>query len=415
VINGMAMRRDPGLHGDLRERQYPTVMLPWYLESDDPKDPEQIKACDELTKIIKKTPRLQHLRLAIHEDRWYGRAGAQVCWDKVFLKGRKKIGIVDHLPVNGDKIGWHYDGTPKISVNAMFVPERGNKLIYDDYGAALLLTDPYYRERFIISQFEPTDADFAFESEKAMGVHGLGLRDRLYWAWFLKTEVMSWMMDALQRVGVNGMMYGFYESGNASARNAMIEALQMLVRDNISAFPQMPGSAPADTFQSIPPATIGYEVLFRLIEYLDGQMRKIIIGQTLSSDTGATGMGSGVAQLHESTKMNILRADAADHEEALTTQLLGPMIRMNYGELDFDIHMKMQVVQENATERMMAARSVFDMGIPLDREDIYEASGFGPPKDGANVVELPKADVDAVGQGRAAKPQRSTDGMNDAA
>src|SRR6185437_16104067 len=97
---------------------------------------------------------------------------------------------------------------------AMANPYAAQYIGNTDRGRAIFLRDPYWRDRFIISEFEPSDFDWMFEGSFAGGVHGVGLRSRLYWGWKLRTTLLGWTVDALQRIGVNGMLYGYYEDGN---------------------------------------------------------------------------------------------------------------------------------------------------------------------------------------------------------
>jgi phage gp29-like protein len=49
----------------------------------------------------------------------------------------------------------------------------------------------------------------------------------------------------------------------------------------------------------------------------------------LSSESAATGLGSGVANLHLDTLLQILKSDATNLEETLTSDLLDSILRVN--------------------------------------------------------------------------------------
>lgn len=386
-IDALAVRRDPDIHELIRKRQYPVIGTPFHLEPDDPKNPEQMEACEILTGIIEAIPRFQDLKRELKEDIFFGKSAVQVKFGRVQAKGEWRVGIVDHAPVHGDKIGYHFDGTPKIQVNSMFRPERNNRLMYDDRGASLVLSDPYYRQRFLISKFEPTDTDFYFESDMALALHGMGLRNWIYWPWWLRNEVMSWRLDALQRVGSNGMIYMMYDSGSDAARENAIATLKMLTRDNVAAIPMDPGDPGGERIFSIPPAAIGYTEQAALIDELDDKIRRVIVGQNLSGESASTGMGSGVADFQETTFQYIVRSDTTSLQETLTTELLPTLIRRNFGKLDFGIKLILSSDRKDVGERIAAAKMVHDMGEDIDRGELFDAAGLSPPKDDANIVE----------------------------
>ena len=60
---------------------------------------------------------------------------------------------------------------------------------------------------------ENDDADY-LEGELAGQIRGVGVRSRIYWMWWMREEVRSWLMDYLQRVGAGGLTIFYYEQGN---------------------------------------------------------------------------------------------------------------------------------------------------------------------------------------------------------
>ena len=138
--NALAMKRDAYYIGLLQERTAPTINLAWSLETDDEDDAAQAYVRAELTKIIKKTPRLIGLKQAAMEALWYGRAGAQIemrqpCYGEPFV-------VTKWSPVNGDKIQFGHDGTPSILVNSTTASEykaiREDSVTNSDRGGHLL-------------------------------------------------------------------------------------------------------------------------------------------------------------------------------------------------------------------------------------------------------------------------------------
>lgn len=67
------------------------------------------------------------------------------------------------------------------------------------------------------------------------------------------------------------------------------------------------------------------------LTYLDYQCSKRLVGQTLSSDAQATGLGSGVAKLQSEVRQDILDSDARALECTLNYQLIVPIVGFNHG------------------------------------------------------------------------------------
>lgn len=382
------MWRDGLIQEQLGKRFRASRTLKWHIEPDDPRHPVQKAAAEKYTKLIQAIPRFGHYRLALKERVWYGKAGAQQVWGRKMVNGQQATTVVDHIPVNGDSVGYHFDGTPKIQVASIaeFADAKVQpNLIRDDRGHAILLDSQYWRDIFCIGGFEPHAPDWGREPEMALAMYGYGLRGRLYWTWWLRQEVLGWDLNALERIGSNGMLYGFYPSGDAPAEQKMIEALKQIQRDNVVAFPTMAGANPEEVIKNIPPAQVAYEVMGALVDKLDSIMKRMICGQEV--DGGGTEDDHAMA---EGTFQSIVGCDAEDEGETLTTDLLGPMVRMNDGTLPFGLKIVVQAERKDVGERTAAIRMLYDMNLPMDREDVYEAVGMSPPRDGANVVQAPQ-------------------------
>jgi phage gp29-like protein len=66
-----------------------------------------------------------------------------------------------------------------------------------------------------------------------------------------------------------------------------------------------------------------------MIDWAERSQSKAILGQTLSAEAKATGMGSGVADLHNEVRHDILRSDARKLAETLTRDLVYPLLALN--------------------------------------------------------------------------------------
>jgi 2'-5' RNA ligase len=399
IANSMAMRRDGFIQELLWHRQLPTVSLSHALECEDPDDPGQVEVRRRLERIIRRIPFFQRMKLQLMESLFYGRSGSQVVWGKRQIGGDTYTTVVDHQPVNGDKIPYAWDRTPGIFIykgSDIFDDPRAREHIqFLDRGPALWLRDPYYQDRFIIHEFQPTDTDYLFEPEKAASVHGVGFRDRFYWTWNMRAQVLDWYLNAIERVGANGMLYGYYTSGNVSDRKATLQALKDLISTNVAAFPRKPGDV-NPMIDRIEASPVGYDVMYQLIVHLEDIMRRGFLGQNLSSKSAPTGLGSGVADLQAESKESYVLFDAACLEETLDRHLIGRIIRLNSwayngrryrGEdLPFSIRFTIQADRQNVGELIQAAQALWQMGVPLDMESLRDRVGLIAPRSRATTL-----------------------------
>ncbi len=76
----------------------------------------------------------------------------------------------------------------------------------------------------------------------------------------------------------------------------------------------------------------GAEVYERFCEYLDKQVSKAVLGQTLTTETPRDGGGSrAAAQVHDAVRRDIMESDARRLGATLTRDLVRPIVDLNLG------------------------------------------------------------------------------------
>lgn len=78
-------------------------------------------------------------------------------------------------------------------------------------------------------------------------------------------------------------------------------------------------------------ATLKSDTHQAMIGWCERSESKAILGQTLSAETSATGLGSGVASLHNDVRWDLISSDARQIASTLTQQLLAPLLLLNRG------------------------------------------------------------------------------------
>jgi phage gp29-like protein len=69
----------------------------------------------------------------------------------------------------------------------------------------------------------------------------------------------------------------------------------------------------------------------RFCQYIDNQVSKAVLGQTLTTELPRGGGSRAAAQVHEAVRRDILSADARRLEEALARDLVKPLVDLNIG------------------------------------------------------------------------------------
>jgi hypothetical protein len=380
----LAIRNEPIVMDAARSLQIPACMLSWHIEPEDIEDPfEQVNA-EGLQRIVKKIPRFQQYRRCLLEGCFYGRYGVQNFLQYDFAHGQQITKVRDWLPVNGDKLIFRYNGQVGILVHATW-NERATAIT--DRGRAYFLS-PEEREALVVHEFEPEDSDF-YEGDTAGAIHGVGWRGRIYWLYWLRAQVLGWLMEYLERVGAGGLTIYYYEAGNPASMQEVKSAAENQLGNNCLLFPRYKNSKGLGPgIERVDPSNSGAILIRDLVmNYFDGTIRHYIQGETLTSQAEPTGLGTGAADAHGSTKGERIKYIAADLDETLSQQLLGTLNRLNCPDNPCPRFVS-EVDKPNVGEFMQGVSDFVNLGGQVDESKLRQTLALPGPIPGQPTLGL---------------------------
>lgn len=398
IANARYMRNDLGIMECVLARERMVALLDWHLEPEDEKSTEQKQLCESLTKILGRLRRFTEYRRCLMEAIWYGRSAVQHRWGEQRIGGQSFIMPSpeegrEHpgwLPINGDKLVFRNDlswrseaaghfGQIGVLINRATLPQSIDVDCVEATNRGLAYFLPTWQRRLMaVHKHEIEDA--AYESPLDAGaINGVGIRSRIYWEWFQKQEVLAYLLEYLER-SASGIEVWEYPAGNDEAKRA-VEAAALnrgAGNKNVLLFPKPPGEdAALFGVHLVEPGMAGADMLLNMVEkYFGHRVKRFILGQTLTSEADATGLGSGVADLHLDTLMQIIRYDARNLAETLTYQLLEPIKLFNFPQAaGIHVDLRIQTDDPKAQETLEAYKSAWDMGARLKESDVLGVIG----------------------------------------
>jgi phage gp29-like protein len=147
------------------------------------------------------------------------------------------------------------------------------------------------------------------------------MRAIIYW-WLFSTQSRDWWLRFLQRYGLP-VMVGRYPHGATDQRAVLIRAMSTLNRALGLAITK-------DTeleFKSV--GTLNGDSFVAVQEFANKEVSKLILGQTLSAESQASGLGSGNADLHGAVRDDLALFDRATLAETLRDQLYAQLAAIN--------------------------------------------------------------------------------------
>lgn len=414
--NARAMRNDLAVMECIEARQRAVALLPWHLETDNPRRSTDKELVESMTAILKRTPRFTEYRRSLLEAIWYGRQGVQHNFGEVMVNGRQCVGIqgsadfMPWYPINGDKIAFSYDGQ-KIGIRIGYaimddewlsspVTGKRRRLGFDFEGAQKTKRDnihyatEYSRvywlereeiERMAFHKHMIEDADFE-DPISAGAVHGIGIRSRIYWTWFQKQNTLANLLEYLERSAL-GVEIWSYPSGNKEAYENVKVAATQRGNNNIIFVPRVSGEEQLYDMERMEPGLAGVNAVNDIVhQFFNWQIKRYILGQILSTEPEGGGLGSsGLSDFQAMSYKDVLKYDADNLQETLTEHTVKQLVRRNRNVLPIGsdkIHLRFAIDTESdqAKEHLEAIEKAHGMGLPIKQDSLYELLGIEKPQ-----------------------------------
>ena len=128
----------------------------------------------------------------------------------------------------------------------------------------------------------------------------------------------------------------------------------------------------------------GADLFERLAVYLDKQVSKAVLGQTMTADDGSS---RAQAQVHDEVRGDILRSDARQLANTLNRDLVRPFIDLNYGPQEQYPRLLLPVNEpEDIKTLAEALDKLVPLGLRVEASVIRDKLGLPDPEDDAEVL-----------------------------
>lgn len=157
----------------------------------------------------------------------------------------------------------------------------------------------------------------------------MGLHRALVWPFLYKAYSLGDFAEFLETYGLPIVLGKYYQGASPDEKASLMRAVTALGHDARAIMP-------ADMSIEINKVTASGSGTphLSMIDWADRAQSKAILGQTTSSEAKATGMGSGVADLHADVRKDIRNADARQIAGTITRDLIYPLLALNRGGID---------------------------------------------------------------------------------
>jgi phage gp29-like protein len=225
------------------------------------------------------------------------------------------------------------------------------------------------------------------------------------WSFLFKNYTLK---DWVRFIEVYGMpiRVGKYHAG--ATEDDKRNLLRAVANIGSDAAAIMPASMAVEFVQSASGTAAQGPVFGQFADYLDSQVSKGVLGQTMTTDNGSS---KAQAQVHNEVRLDIKAADARQLTMTLQRDVIIPAVVLNYGmqkvwpslRLPVEEPEDMKVWTDNLATMMdrglkaslTQVREKLALDEPMSDDDILEAVKAAEPTLPANKTKLPKAKAKA--------------------
>lgn len=221
-------------------------------------------------------------------------------------------------------------------------------------------------------------APFKFVVHVARAKAGLPIRGGIAraagWAYLFKNYLLKdWA--AFAEVFGQPLRVGKYGRGATEAdKQALLTAVANIGTDAAAIIPE----SMLIEFVQARQGGGGLELYERFCEYLDKQVSKAVLGQTLTTETPREGGGSrAAAQIHDAVRRDIMESDARHLGATLTRDLVRPIVDLNLGPQRRYPQITLGL-SENTDVKLFAdtVAELADRGLRVGQREVLERLGL---------------------------------------
>ncbi|HXM89603.1 MAG TPA: DUF935 family protein, partial [Candidatus Acidoferrum sp.] len=170
---------------------------------------------------------------------------------------------------------------------------------------------------------------YKFVTHIAKAKAGLPIRGGLAraagWAYLFKNYVLKDWVTFTEVFGQPLRVGKYHPGASEQDKQALLNAVSRIGTDAAAIMPESMVIEFTEAHQG------SSELYQSFCEYLDSQVSKAVLGQTLTTEMPKSGGSRAAAQVHEGVRRDILNADARRLSATLARDLVRPIVELNMG------------------------------------------------------------------------------------
>lgn len=360
------IKRDCHAGSVLQTRYLAVIGKPWNIVPAGFEDEESDKKNEEIAEFVTKTLRAANFEQGMQEllqAILYGFYPAEIIWK-----------ITD----NGIQIAKIRSKHPR---RFSFTMNRELRLLTPD---DMIEGMPVPDRKFIVFNFGSSDNPY-----------GEGLGQGLWWpVWFKKHGIKFWMVF-LEKFGMPTAV-GKYPAGtDPEQQQALLDAIDAIQNETGVKIPE---TMAIELLEATRAGNVTYEAL---CDYMDRQISKRVLGQTLTTEVKGGG-SYAASQTHNEVRQDIVEADTELLCECLNETLIPWIVDYNFPGIVEYPKIRIRIEEEKNLLPVAERDEILNtkIGLPISKKYFYDTYGIQRPDDDEDLVEAVKTDSSLLPEGK---------------
>lgn len=146
----------------------------------------------------------------------------------------------------------------------------------------------------------------------------------------------------------------------------------------------IPKNAEVEIIQAAKPGATPEHMFSSLLEYVDRQISKLVLGQTMTADDGSS---QAQATVHNDVRKDIREDDSEQLARTLNRDVIRPFVELNFGPQR--VYPRVFIQQEDTRDLVQvvaAAVALMPYGFKVKIDEVYPLFGFTKPADNDEVL-----------------------------
>jgi len=198
-----------------------------------------------------------------------------------------------------------------------------------------------------------------------------GLARSALWAWVFKSYALR---DWAAFAELYGQPIRLGKYGPAATREDIAVLKRAVFELGSDAGAVIPDSMALEIVESASKSASA-DLYQRLIEYLDRQVSKAVLGQTLTTDQGSSG-SLAQAKVHDEVRADLMHADARTLASTLTRDLIAPLVALNMPDAPLPKLTLMVEEPEDMAALADQLAKLVPLGMPIPQRWVREKWGI---------------------------------------